>query len=116
MTKKYSELVYQKMSETARLISDSAEFLSGWIDIINNLTEDIDKIEPDFRISQIKEKFGGLRFYVTYHNQEIGQLISSAEEESFQTCIKCGQKGKLRNDNGYYVTLCNNHFEVNEKD
>jgi len=39
-----------------------------WIDIINNVLDELIKSDPKFEINQIKMKFGGIRFYT---NSEI---------------------------------------------
>ena len=62
-----------------------------------------------FEVLQVKEKFGGLRFYVNCRKEEaIRQRIGAAAEESFRTCEVCGQPGKLRED-GWIKTLCDLH-------
>ena len=62
--------------------------------------------EPCYpKAMQVKEKFAGLRFYMTYYVEEIEKLIGEAEEKSFKTCEKCGNPGKLR-EGGWLVTLC----------
>jgi hypothetical protein len=86
---------------------------SGWNIIIKNLIEDLIELGWDKKIVQVKEKFGGLRFYVVNGSDEIYDRISTAEKESYKTCEKCGEKGELRNDIGWYLTLCENHY--NEK-
>lgn len=49
------------------------------------------------RIEQIKEKFGGLRFYYSRSNlpaaseARIERLIRAAEEQSATTCTRCGE-------------------------
>lgn len=58
------------------------------------------------RAAQVKEKFGTLRFYMTFETEVISKLIRKAEKKSAITCEKCGKKGKLR-DNGWLITLCN---------
>ena len=35
-----------------------------WIDAINDVLDELIKIDPKFEIHQIKMKFGGIRFYV----------------------------------------------------
>ena len=83
----------------------------GWFDIIYVLCI---KIQPlaakikDFQVVQIKEKFGGLRFYVSHGNEEIHTLIQEAEELSFKTCEVCGEPGQLRGG-GWLKTLCGKH-------
>ena len=46
-----------------------------------------DKIE----IHQIKEKFGGLRIYLSRYTDELRQMIDDAEDESYNTCEVCGK-------------------------
>lgn len=58
------------------------------------------------RASQVKEKFGGLRFYMTGVTDEINNLIEAAEELSLQTCEQCGQPGSNSAVNGWYRTTC----------
>jgi len=49
----------------------------------------------------VKEKFGGLRFYVNCRrNEAIRQRIEAAIQESFHTCEVCGQPGTLREGSG----------------
>lgn len=48
------------------------------------------------RAAQVKEKYGGLRFYMTSINNEIESLIADATELSYKTCESCGKPGKVR--------------------
>lgn len=47
-----------------------------------------------FRITQIKEKFGGLRFYTNWTTPEINKAIDKYENISYSTCICCGAPAK----------------------
>ena len=80
----------------------------GWNAIIWRLTEGIEKAKPgkDFEIVQVKEKFGGLRYYVSTASEEIFGLIDAAERLSYKTCEECGDKGSLDQRFGWYLTLC----------
>ena len=69
-----------------------------------------------FQIDQIKEKFGGLRFYWSgVENLEdhafIDGLEHLAESMSFKLCEQCGAPGKCGNvpNNGWIQTLCPEH-------
>lgn len=62
--------------------------------------------EP-FRFTQIKEKFGGLRVYYYGGNEYTRGLIGMAESWSYNTCEKCGAKGKP-DKKGWIMTLCDN--------
>ena len=57
---------------------------------------------------QVKEKFGGLRFYVQAATDKHYQFISFAEVMSYRTCEDCGAPGKTYTD-GWHTTLCDIH-------
>lgn len=61
--------------------------------------------EREFSVSQVKEKFGGLRFYTHTTNDNIEELVRLAERTASVTCERCGRFGRLRSD-GWMVTLC----------
>jgi hypothetical protein len=58
--------------------------------------------------SQVKEKFGGLRFYVQGATDKHWAYISFAESMSYRTCEECGAPGETYTD-GWHVTLCEAH-------
>jgi hypothetical protein len=55
--------------------------------------------------SQVKEKFGTLRFYVDYADEEINEWIDEAEKLSAVTCEMCGGAGHLQ-EGSWLRTLC----------
>jgi RNA polymerase-binding transcription factor DksA len=69
------------------------------------------EIPEHFYVVQAKEKFGGLRFYITSAPQEVHDLIHKAEEESYHICEECGKKGTLRKDLGWWLVLCEKHYK-----
>jgi hypothetical protein len=76
----------------------------------------LDELDPTYRLDQVKEKFGGLRFYATPKSAEagIGQkfdlLIDLAEEVCWHICDVCGKAGELRKQDRYRLrTLCMEH-------
>lgn len=98
----------------------------GWSDIIIKLDADLAKIDPDYKLNQCKEKFGGLRYYAEHDIEACGatdlegvhvwrecpfeQVIREAEALSYQTCEVCGEPGLPRL--GQWVkTLCDEHAE-----
>ena len=54
---------------------------------------------------QVKEKFGGLRFYVFGGDDEVRGMIQMAESFSYRVCDTCGNKGILRKE-GWWRTNC----------
>lgn len=83
----------------------------GWFPLIKELIEDLITLGWDKKLCQVKEKFGGLRFYINSGSNEIHDRISKAERDSYEICEKCGEKGELRTDIGWYFTLCDKHYE-----
>ena len=63
------------------------------------------------KASQVKEKFGELRFYMTNYDDEIDRFIEEAEDLSAITCEECGKSGTLRKINHWLYTRCDACFE-----
>lgn len=80
---------------------------SGWHPLIRDLVDNLFAAGWDGVIAQVKEKFGGLRFYIGGGNDEIFELIHEAEGKSYEICEDCGKPGKLREDRSWIRTLCN---------
>lgn len=90
------------------LISFGFEVGNGWFSLIWKLCEDLRKLNFNGYIEQVKEKFGGLRFYVSNATDEQYKIIHKAENKSYKICEKCGKKGKLTKE-GWLITLCRKH-------
>jgi len=84
----------------------------GWSDIAWDLHKKLLKEDPDYVIYQVKEKFGGLRYYVGIMTEQGYEYIQEAEELSLQTCEECGRPGALRRDMSWIRTLCNYDHKV----
>ena len=94
-------------------ITDSNFFAvdNGWFQLIKELIEDLIALGWDKQICQVKEKFGGLRFYINAGSDAVFDRISKAERDSYDICEVCGEKGEMRRDLGWYLTLCDNHYQ-----
>ena len=77
----------------------------GWYQLIKDLIDDLIKLGWNKEICQVKEKFGGLRFYINDGTTEIFKRITEAEQLSIKTCEVTGNPGELRTDIGWYRTL-----------
>jgi hypothetical protein len=74
---------------------------SGWHPLISRTIEKLNKLGY-VKIQQIKEKFGGLRIYVSVlnfdeinqispeNNKLVNEIITQAEREAMHTCEVCG--------------------------
>lgn len=85
----------------------------GWLPIIDKLCTAIqeriiEKGLSQLHAVQIKEKFGGLRFYTDANYDDFRDLILAAENEAYKTCEECGKPGTLRT-NGWMKTACDEH-------
>lgn len=86
----------------------------GWGLLITDLETKLKALSPNYTISQVKEKFGGLRYYASAGDvdaetsKQFYDLIREAEATSYDICECCGQPGRLtrRGGRGWYKTLC----------
>ena len=89
---------------------NNLEIGKGWYQLVISLDAALIKIDPEYKIAQIKEKFGGLRYYVSLEcddssRERIYNLINVVEHLSLVTCEECGQPGKITG--GVWIkTLC----------
>lgn len=93
----------------------SKEYLGvgeGWRKLVEPLI-DLCKAEG-VDILQIKEKFGGLRFYVGSAGQKVYDAIDDAERASFTICEECGEPGKPVDTSGWTKTACEAHSAGSE--
>lgn len=65
-------------------------------------------------VNQIKEKFGGLRFYYSGGDDTIDGMVRMAESWAAHSCEKCGDKGERRGG-GWIRTLCDKHEAEHQK-
>lgn len=61
-------------------------------------------------VDQIKEKFGGLRFYYSGGDDYVDGIIALAEQWAYNTCEVCGERGEPRKL-GWIRTLCDKHYK-----
>src|ERR1700722_2203808 len=90
----------------------------GWFDILKELIERLKAIledranridtDEDFPmvVSQVKEKYGTLRFYMSCSTDPMDDAIRYAEDRSMYTCEECGKPGTLGQKNHWYMTRC----------
>lgn len=116
---KYLKLIEEcpnlyKVPEGYRFVFDVGE---GWYDLIAELSHKLEvmiveymKEEPEDefipRAVQVKEKFGGLRFYMSTYLEDMSELIDEAEDKSYEICEICGDVGKVIAKQGWIRTRC----------
>ncbi len=60
-------------------------------------------------VSQVKEKFGGLRFYYHGGDDYVEAVVDLVERLSESICELCGALGCIRERNGWLSTRCQAH-------
>lgn len=86
-----------------------------WIPLVIELDARIGELVPEYNVLQVKEKFGGLRFYTDSmlfgkeKTDKIHQWIGQAEAKSYKTCQFCGKDALPEEENtfgAWYYTCC----------
>ncbi|QTN22235.1 hypothetical protein HZ992_19030 [Rhizobacter sp. AJA081-3] len=134
------EALAQLVNEFPRVfkgLQPSGSYLSrGWVSLVRELVRDIDALigdEHDFRILQLKEKFGTLRFYYQVDGRKtinadlflpdgtkriqipphdvdelfvkLRERVARAETDSAHICERCGAPGVLQRS-GWWKVRC----------
>lgn len=91
------------------------EVKDGWYSLIDVLCEELQR-DTDQQgalqvvATQVKEKYGGLRFYVRAASDRQMAMIDFAEALSYRTCEECGAPGSLDERKGRWMeTRCPQH-------
>lgn len=86
----------------------------GWERLVDELHAKILAHDPKVRVDQVKEKFGGLRYYFTstvdYH--VLAPIVHEYERRAERTCEWCGAPGEASAPTGWAKTLCPVHAEA----
>ena len=77
----------------------------GWYDLIDGLCS---QLSPTVIADQVKEKYGGLRFYICSGTEADYELIDNTEEKSYHICEQCGSTDNVSQTKGWISTLCAN--------
>lgn len=84
----------------------------GWFNLIYNLSNKLEaynRTVPEgeqIYATQVKEKFGTLRFYTNYVTEEVDSWIQEAEIKSESTCEYCGALSTPKKINGWVSNMC----------
>lgn len=90
----------------------------GWNGLVRDLLQKIDAEltdaeAADFHLVQVKEKYGTLRIYCQAPESSVRArivpFIREAEKASETICDRCGKPGQLRDIDGWFSTLCDEH-------
>lgn len=90
-----SEILAKMNTSLGRVISCD----KGWHPLIEECHIELKAVDPDYQILQIKEKFGGLRFYFETLNADkypkMHEIVRKYEAKSLTVCEITGNGGTL---------------------
>lgn len=122
----YDKFCDNLLTKYSKIFTDTPyiECDSGWFQLIDELSEELNEKAKQYApgtisVVQIKEKFGGLRYYVNYTDGlpeedifDIEQIICRYENLSHKTCQQCGKGGTICARTAYWVsTLCRECYD-----
>lgn len=86
----------------------------GWFQIVLDCHKELEELDPDYSILQIKEKFGALRYYFQPSNpavwDQMNKVVAKYEEISSRTCEVTGKPGILMKSIGSWYKTLNPEF------
>lgn len=106
------------MTPEEALASERQNVGAGWQPLIDELDAQLRVLDAGYSVDQIKEKFGGLRYYITPSADtdetvmlQVTDLLWAAEEKSFTVCEDCGSTEAVSTQGrhagrGWIRTLC----------
>jgi len=113
LVKDFPELFIYKDDLRKSLMQYGAECQPGWFPMIYELTKKVSDIakrdKTETQVVQIKEKFGGLRYYINSGTYDILKLVGKYEDKSYKICEVCGKPGKIDESKHWLRTLCAKH-------
>lgn len=85
----------------------------GWYQLVVSCDAELTLLDEGYLILQIKEKFGGLRFYMEPKEstkddvrEKMQEIVDGYEAMSLKTCEATGQTGVMMSSpSGWYKTL-----------
>jgi len=95
----------------------------GWYWLIDQLCDHIQSYidsNPHLNIgqvvaTQVKEKYGGLRFYYMGGDNHIDGMVSHTEYLSYRMCEECGTTENIGMTQGWLKTICRNCFDKSDR-
>jgi hypothetical protein len=82
----------------------------GWRALFAEALAEMERLDPNVRILQAKEKYGTLRIYARWDNPVVGEVIEDASRRSACACEICGGDAVLTVRDHTFATLCDAHL------
>lgn len=92
--------------------------MRGWWPILVRLDERLRLVDPGYRLTQVKQKFGSLDVHLKrpVTSVEAREALQDAETASQVTCEVCGRPGtNRRSRTGWIGILCSGHKNYDDE-
>jgi hypothetical protein len=97
---------------------ESIDVGDGWFNLLRATLSTIawetknmpSELQSSIHLTQVKEKFGGIRIYFNHTTPYIDGVIALAYTLSNITCEDCGLQGAQRNIKGWICTACDSCY------
>jgi hypothetical protein len=112
--------IFHPLPDNSEVAQASPECGEGWRNLLERACARIRAAAQadggSFKATQIKEKYGTLRFYwegalSPEADAEVEEIIDLAEARSACTCEVCGEEGRLYQSGCWMMTRCALHAE-----
>ena len=96
----------------ARMAHPGSHAARGWWPLLEELDARLSEIDSDYRLDQVKEKWGLLRVYLADESRRyetapgLKALLAAFERRSSSVCQDCGALGQRQANGGRIFTLC----------
>ena len=81
----------------------------GWYQLIFDCDSELAAIDPNYKVYQVKQKFGSLRFYFesgeATKRGQMSEIVLKYEKLSLGTCELTGKPGAIMKKGLWYKTL-----------
>lgn len=104
--------MFAERNDKQSCMSRGFEHGDGWFALVDMLCACVQSYldrhpdVPQVVVKQVKEKFGGLRFYYDGGDAFVANEVQHAEGMSFSVCEECGAVTEVGQTKGWIRTLC----------
>lgn len=89
----------------------------GWYQLVLDCDAELSAIDPKYDLLQVKEKFGGLRYYFQPSDsscrEQMDAVVAKYEQLASKTCEATGKPGVLMKSIGNWYKTLNPEFAEN---
>ena len=100
------------LKKLARLNQIPLDIPEAWYLLVVSLIKELDRYGWDKKVSCIKEKYAGLRFYIKDgQGRKLRRIINHYQRKSEHVCMTCGARGEVKQKLGWFYVACQEHSE-----